>query len=112
MSQPMLDTCRYIVVRSRSRILCFLWPQGCSLLITGSEVTNGGVTGVVQSNLRKVMEGNGKVSVWKSGHETGKKPTTGPDLNRSRPEISKTETAVRSTVHHNLKFVRTDEKPV
>ena len=33
----------------------------------------------------------GYFSVWKSGHETGKKPTTGPDLNRSRPEISKTD---------------------
>ena len=30
-------------------------------------------------------------SVWKSGHETGKKTTTRPDLNWSRPEISKTD---------------------
>ena len=26
------------------------------------------------------------ISVWKSGHKTGKRPATGPDLNRSRPE--------------------------
>ena len=34
MSQPTLDTCRYVVVRSRSWTLRFFWPQGCSLLIT------------------------------------------------------------------------------
>ena len=38
MSQPTLDTCRYVVVRSRLWTLRFFGPQGCSLLINGSGV--------------------------------------------------------------------------
>ena len=36
MSQPTLDTCRYVVIRSRSQTLHFFWPQGCSLLISAT----------------------------------------------------------------------------
>ena len=54
-------------------------------------------------------------SVWKSSLKTGKKPgldqtKTGKDRKLVRPV--KTETMVWSSVHHNSKYVRTDQRPV
>ena len=44
-------------------------------------------------------------------HRNGPLPQV-TDQDRKLVRPMRTETAVRSTVHHNLKFVRTDEKPV
>ena len=54
-------------------------------------------------------------SVWKSSLGTAKRPRpdwTSTDQDRKNDGPVKTATAVRSPVHRNFGFVKTDEKPV